>query len=89
MLVTTGFGLKAAMRLGTRLQSKGSLRTHQRQHWCWSVQGKYSRRFFWITTIYNSKLSSFSTTDDTGGGGIDFASGTEALLVGVFNGASS
>jgi len=55
---TTGFGLKATVRLGNTPSIQGFLQD-----------------------------ASFSTTDDGGGGGVDFASGTEALLVGVFNGA--
>ena len=31
--------------------------------------------------------ASFSTTDDTGAGGVDYTTATEALLIGVFNGA--
>jgi len=85
---TTGFGLRQAMRLGNTPAIGG--------------QSKYKIKTAPGVGIFkNNPVSlqdssgdqgyvqdaSFSTTDDTGAGGIDYTTATEALLIGVFNGA--
>ena len=85
---TTGFGLKAAMRLGNTPAIEGQSK--------YDIKDNTGVGLFKGNPVSLEDSSgdqgflqdaSFSTTDDGGGGGVDFASGTEALLVGVFNGA--
>ena len=85
---TTGFGLKAAMRLGNTPAISGQSK--------YDIKDNTGVGLFKGNPVSLEDSSgdqgflqdaSFSTTDDGGGGGVDFASGTEALLVGVFNGA--
>ena len=85
---TTGFGLKAAMRLGNTPSIQGQSK--------YDIKDNTGVGLFKGNPVSLEDSSgdqgflqdaSFSTTDDGGGGGVDFASGTEALLVGVFNGA--
>ena len=85
---TTGFGLRMAMRLGNTPSIEG--------------QSKYKINSGLGVGIFNGNPASLQdgsgdqgylqdasidTTDDTGAGGIDYTTATEALLVGVFNGA--
>ncbi len=85
---TTGFGLKAAMRLGNTPAISGQSKYAIKDN---TGVGLFKGNPVSLEDSSGSQGylqdASFSTTDDTGGGGIDFASGTEALLVGVFNGA--
>tara|TARA_Y100001954_G_C15662642_1_gene528527 strand:- start:74 stop:730 length:657 start_codon:yes stop_codon:yes gene_type:complete len=85
---TTGFGLKASMRLGNTPAIEGQSK--------YDIKDNTGVGLFKGNPVSLEDSSgdqgflqdaSFSTTDDGGGGGVDFASGTEALLVGVFNGA--
>ena len=85
---TTGFGLRAAMRLGNTPAIEGQS--------SYAIKDNTGVGLFKGNPVSLEDSSgdqgflqdaSFSTTDDGGGGGVDFASGTEALLVGVFNGA--
>ena len=85
---TTGFGLRMAMRLGNTPSIEG--------------QSKYKiKSGLGVGRFKGNPASlqdgsgdqgylqdaSIDTTDDTGAGGIDYTTATEALLVGVFNGA--
>ena len=85
---TTGFGLRMAMRLGNTPSIEG--------------QSKYKIKSGLGVGIFKGNPASLQdgsgdqgylqdasidTTDDTGAGGIDYTTATEALLVGVFNGA--
>ena len=85
---TTGFGLRMAMRLGNTPSIEG--------------QSKYKIKSGLGGGIFKGNPASLQdgsgdqgylqdasidTTDDTGAGGIDYTTATEALLVGVFNGA--
>ena len=83
---TTGFGLKAAMRLGNTASIQG--------------QSKYAIKTALGVGIFKGNPASiqtagdtgfiqdsgFSTTDDGKDGGIDFNTGNDSLLVGVHNG---
>ena len=83
---TTGFGLRAAMRLGNTASIQG--------------QSKYAIKTAPGVGIFKNNPASiqlagdtgfiqdsgFSTTDDGNDGGIDFSSANDALLVGVHNG---
>ena len=83
---TTGFGLRAAMRLGNTAAIQG--------------QSKYAIKTAPGVGIFKNNPASiqlagdtgfiqdsgFSTTDDGNDGGIDFSSANDALLVGVHNG---
>ena len=83
---TTGFGLKAAMRLGNTASIQG--------------QSKYAIKTALGVGIFKGNPASiqtagdtgfiqdsgFSTTDDGKDGGIDFTTANDALLVGVHNG---
>ena len=83
---TTGFGLRAAMRLGNTASIQG--------------QSKYAIKSGLGVGIFKGNPASiqlagdtgyiqdsgFSTTDDGNDGGIDFTSANDALLVGVHNG---
>ena len=83
---TTGFGLRAAMRLGNTASIQG--------------QSKYAIKSGLGVGIFKNNPASiqlagdtgyiqdsgFSTTDDGNDGGIDFTSANDALLVGVHNG---
>ena len=83
---TTGFGLRAAMRLGNTNAIQG--------------QSKYAIKTAPGVGIFKNNPASiqlagdtgfiqdsgFSTTDDGNDGGIDFSSANDALLVGVHNG---
>ena len=83
---TTGFGLRAAMRLGNTASIQG--------------QSKYAIKTAPGVGIFKNNPASiqlagdtgfiqdsgFSTTDDGNDGGIDFTSANDALLVGVHNG---
>ena len=85
---TTGFGLRMAMRLGNTPSIEG--------------QSKYKIKSGLGVGIFKGNPASLQdgsgdqgylqdasidTTDDTGAGGIDYTTATEALLVGVFNDA--
>ena len=85
---TTGFGLRMAMRLGNTPSIE--------------AQSKYKIKSGLGVGIFKGNPASLQdgsgdqgylqdasidTTDDTGAGGIDYTTATEALLVGVFNGA--
>ena len=85
---TTGFGLRMAMRLGNTPSIEG--------------QSKYKIKSGLGVGIFKGNPASLQdgsgdqgylqdasidTTDDTGAGGIDYTTATEALLVGVFTGA--
>ena len=85
---TTGFCLRMAMRLGYTPSIEG--------------QSKYKIKSGLGVGIFKGNPgslqdgsgdqgylqdASIDTTDDTGAGGIDYTTATEALLVGVFNGA--
>ena len=83
---TTGFGLRAAMRLGNTAAIQG--------------QSKYAIKTAPGVGIFKNNPASiqiagdtgfiqdsgFSTTDDGNDGGIDFSTANDALLVGVHNG---
>ena len=83
---TTGFGLRAAMRLGNTASIQG--------------QSKYAIKSGLGVGIFKGNPASiqlagdtgyiqdsaFSTTDDGNDGGIDFTTANDALLVGVHNG---
>ena len=83
---TTGFGLRAAMRLGNTASIQG--------------QSKYAIKTAPGVGIFKNNPASiqiagdtgfiqdsgFSTTDDGNDGGIDFSTANDALLVGVHNG---
>ena len=85
---TTGFGLRAIMKLGNSASIQG--------------QSKYAIKTApGVGLFKNNPVSlqdgsgdegflqdaAFATTDDTGNGGLAFAAGTDSSLVGVFNGA--
>ena len=85
---TTGFGLKMAMRIGNTPAISG--------------QSKYDIKDNTGVGLFKGNPAaledssgdqgflqdmSFATTDDGGNGGLAYAAGTDASLVGVFNGA--
>jgi|TARA_R100000479_G_C6293890_1_gene167655 hypothetical protein len=83
---TTGFGLRAAMRLGNTAaiqgQSKYAIKTAP-------GVGIFKNNPASIQTAGDTGFiqdSGFSTTDDGKDGGIDFNTGNDSLLVGVHNG---
>ena len=85
---TTGFGLRMAMRLGNtpaiQGQSKYAIKDNTgvglfKGNPCALEDSSGSQGFL--------QDMAFDTTDDTGAGGNDYASGTDSKLLGVFNGA--
>ena len=83
---TTGFGLRAAMRLGNTASIQG-----QSKYAIKSAPGVgiFKNNPASIQTAGDTGFiqdSGFSTTDDGKDGGIDFNTGNDSLLVGVHNG---
>ena len=83
---TTGFGLRAAMRLGNTASIQG-----QSKYAIKSAPGVgiFKNNPASIQTAGDTGFiqdSGFSTTDDGKDGGIDFDTGNDSLLVGVHNG---
>ena len=85
---TAGFGFKAAMRVGNTPaisgQSKYDIKDNTgvglfKGNPCALEDSSGSQGFL--------QDMAFDTTDDTGAGGNDYASGTDSKLLGVFNGA--
>ena len=85
---TSGFGFKAAMRIGNTPaisgQSKYDIKDNTgvglfKGNPCALEDSSGSQGFL--------QDMAFDTTDDTGAGGNDYASGTDSKLLGVFNGA--
>ena len=87
---TTGFGLRAAMRLGNTPAIEGQS--------SYAIKDNTGVGLFKGNPVALEDSSgdqgflqdmSFATTDDGGNGGLAYAAGTDASLVGVFNGAFS
>ena len=85
---TSGFGFKAAMRVGNTPSIQGQSK--------YDIKDNTGVGLFKGNPVALEDSSgdqgflqdmSFDTTDDGGAGGLDYASGTDASLVGVFNGA--
>ena len=85
---TTGFGLKMAMRVGNTPSIQGQSK--------YDIKDNTGVGLFKGNPVALEDGSgdqgflqdmSFDTTDDGGAGGLDYAAGTDASLVGVFNGA--
>ena len=85
---TTGFGFKAAMRVGNTPSIQGQSK--------YDIKDNTGVGLFKGNPVALEDSSgdqgflqdmSFDTTDDGGNGGLDYAAGTDASLVGVFNGA--
>ena len=85
---TNGFGFKAAMRVGNTPSIQGQSK--------YDIKDNTGVGLFKGNPVALEDGSgdqgflqdmSFDTTDDGGAGGLDYAAGTDASLVGVFNGA--
>ena len=85
---TSGFGFKAAMRVGNTPSIQGQSK--------YDIKDNTGVGLFKGNPVALEDGSgdqgflqdmSFDTTDDGGNGGLDYAAGTDASLVGVFNGA--
>ena len=85
---TSGFGFRAAMRVGNTPSIQGQSK--------YDIKDNTGVGLFKGNPVALEDSSgdqgflqdmSFDTTDDGGAGGLDYAAGTDASLVGVFNGA--
>ena len=85
---TSGFGFRAAMRVGNTPSIQGQSK--------YDIKDNTGVGLFKGNPVALEDSSgdqgflqdmSFDTTDDSGAGGLDYAAGTDASLVGVFNGA--
>ena len=85
---TNGFGFKAAMRIGNTPAISGQSKYVIKDN---TGVGLFKNNPVALEDSSgaqgNLQDMSFATTDDTGAGGLAYAAGTDASLVGVFNGA--
>ena len=85
---TAGFGFKAAMRIGNTPAISGQSKYVIKDN---TGVGLFKGNPVALEDASgaqgNLQDMSFATTDDTGNGGLAYAAGTDASLVGVFNGA--